>query len=497
MGYPSVYPTGVTVYDPERAFSGYTLFQAPGQGALLIDMNGREVQLWQGLQGFPNKLLPGGQVFGSTGERDPGHGAQDQIDLVQVDWDGNVLWRFDRLEHISDPGTEPRWLARQHHDFQREGNPVGYYAPGQTPLTDRGSTLLLAHENVLAPAISERPLLDDKVIEVDWEGRITWQWRPHEHFEQLGFDADARAALRRDPNVRAFGAGALGNNHPGEGYGDWLHINSLSVVGPNRHYDRGDQRFHPDNLIWDAREANIIAITDKRTGDIVWRLGPRYDGDERQRALGWIIGQHHAHIIPRGLPGEGNLLVFDNGGWAGYGAPNPGAPSGLKTALRDYSRVLEIDPVTLKIEWQYTPREAGFAVPLDAARFYSPFISSAQRLPNGNTLITEGSDGRIFEVTREHETVWEYISPYWRKPPLNLNLVYRAYRAPYAWVPQLDHPKERAVARLDVKTFRVPGAAALGRDRVVSVRGVAPAPLDEGALCLTADAGSLPLSAGG
>ena len=55
-------------------------------------------------------------------------------------------------------------------------------------------------------------------------------------------------------------------------------------------------------------------------------------------------------------------------------------------------------------------------MPLDASRFYSPFISSAQRLPNGNTLVTEGSDGRIFEVTRDHELVWEYISPYWGKP---------------------------------------------------------------------------------
>jgi hypothetical protein len=89
---------------------------------------------------------------------------------------------------------------------------------------------------------------------------------------------------------------------------------------------------------------------------------------------------------------------------------------------------LEINPITLEIEWQYTPREAGFVMPLDAARFYSPFISSAQRLPNGNTLITEGSDGRIFEVTAQHEIVWEYISPYWRQPPLSLNLVYRAYR---------------------------------------------------------------------
>jgi len=48
MGYPTVYPTGVTVYAPEKTWSGYTLLQAAGQGALLIDMNGREVQLWKG-----------------------------------------------------------------------------------------------------------------------------------------------------------------------------------------------------------------------------------------------------------------------------------------------------------------------------------------------------------------------------------------------------------------------------------------------------------------
>jgi hypothetical protein len=126
------------------------------------------------------------------------------------------------------------------------------------------------------------------------------------------------------------------------------------VLGPNRWYDAGDARFHPANLIWDAREANIIAIVDKQTGKIVWKLGPRYDGNEAERRLGWIIGQHHAHLIPQGLPGAGNLLVFDNGGWAGYGAPNPGAPNGLKSAQRDYSRVLEIDPTTLEIRWQYT-----------------------------------------------------------------------------------------------------------------------------------------------
>lgn len=164
MGYPSVYPTGVTVYDRERAWNGYTIFQAAGVGALLIDMNGREAQLWKGLQGFPNKLLPNGHVFGSTAERNPRYGTQDQLDLVQVDFDGNLVWRFDRLEHIADPGEQPRWFARQHHDFQREGNPVGYCAPGLDPLLDRGNTLILVHENVRNEKISDKPLLDDRCV---------------------------------------------------------------------------------------------------------------------------------------------------------------------------------------------------------------------------------------------------------------------------------------------------------------------------------------------
>lgn len=79
--------------------------------------------------------------------------------------------------------------------------------------------------------------------------------------------------------------------------------------------------------------------------------------------------------------------------------------TGRMNALGDYSRVLEIDPITLKIVWQYTPAEAGYMMPFDSNRFYSPFISGAQRLPNGNTLITEGSGGRIIEVTPDHELI--------------------------------------------------------------------------------------------
>lgn len=468
MGYPSVYPTGTTVYDPEKCWNGYTVFPAKDMGAVLIDMSGRVVQIWKGLHGFPNKLFPGGYVLGHTGERNPRFGYQDQLDLVQVDWDGNVVWKFNKYERIKDPRQKPQWMARQHHDYQREGNPVGYYVPGMDPLVDRGNTLIVCHKNHRNPNITDKLLLDDTIIEVTWEGKIVWEWICADHFDEMGFSEEAKNTLYRHPSMK-----------PNLNVGDWMHINSMSTLGPNRWYDGGDERFHPDNIIWDGRQTNIIAITDKKTGKIVWQIGPDYTATPELRALGQIIGQHHAHMIPRGLPGEGNILVYDNGGWAGYGAPNPGSVTGHNNALRDHSRVLEFDPVTLNLLWKYTPSEAGFLTPMNSFKFYSGLISSAQRLPNGNTLITEGADGRIFEVTPEHELVWEYVSPYFGKLShfkqlgiqLEVNMVYRAYRVPYAWVPQLDKPDEIPIPRLDSTKFRVPGSPRVKPGKVTKIKG--------------------------
>jgi hypothetical protein len=447
MGHPTVYPTGTTIYDPDRCWNAYTIYQANDVGATLIDMNGNVVQQWQGLHGEPNKILPGGYVMGNSGRRNPKYAFQDLIDLVQVDWDGNVVWKFNQYEYIEDPGEEPQWMVRQHHDYQRQGNPVGYYVPGLDPMIDKGNTLIVCHKNLRNPKISDKLLLDDTFIEVNWEGDIIWEWTCSDHFDEFGFSEQARNTMARNPTMRGVGAGM----------GDWMHINCMSTLGPNKWYDKGDARFHPDNIIWDGRQTNIIAITDKKTGKIVWQVGPDYGHKDPYKSLGQIIGQHHAHMIPRGLPGEGNILVFDNGGWAGYGAPNPGAPTGLYNALRDFSRVLEFDPVSFEIIWQYTPVEAGFKPPVDCYKFYSGYISSAQRLPNGNTLITEGADGRLIEVSPTHEIVWEYISPYFGNQK-NQNLVYRAYRVPYDWIPQLNKPQEKAVPRLDSSKFRIPGS---------------------------------------
>ena len=83
---------------------------------------------------------------------------------------------------------------------------------------------------------------------------------------------------------------------------------------------------------------------------------------------------------------NGNLLIFDNG------------------TLRGYSRVIELNPLTEEIEWEYTaePKED----------FFAPYISGAQRLPNVNTLICEGNKSHLFEVTPEGEIVWDFVNPY-------------------------------------------------------------------------------------
>ena len=72
--------------------------------------------------------------------------------------------------------------------------------------------------------------------------------------------------------------------------------------------------------------------------------------------------------------------MFDNGGWGGYGVPNTVSEDGTKNVWRDYSRVLEINPVTLEIVWQFTPESIRAGIPTDASKFYSPYVSSAQRL---------------------------------------------------------------------------------------------------------------------
>ena len=429
----SVYPTGTTIYDPDRAWNGYTVLSPlAAQSVLVIDMNGNVVKRWEGFNnaaGGPARVLPGGFVMAASGARPP---HQESLELVERDFAGAVVWRFSRGEQIKTGEGATIWSARQHHDWQRETLPAGYFSPEALPATEGGNTLILTHADRTQANVADVPLEDDRLVEVSWGGDIVWEWAASDHIDELGFAADARKAIK-----------AAGSFSAARGTFDWLHMNSATYVGPNRWFDQGDKRFAPNNVIISSREASLLAIVG-RDGSIVWRLGPDFSASSQLRAISQIVGQHHAHLIPKGLPGAGNLLVFDNGGASGYGFANPVAPDGRGAFARATSRVLEIDPVTLELVWSYSN-----------PRFYSSNISSAQRLPNGNTLITAGAGGRMFEVTRDGTIVWEYLYPLFSGAG-STNAVYRAYRLPYDWIPQLTVPQERRVTPPALSEFRVP-----------------------------------------
>lgn len=446
---PSVYPLGTTIYKPDKCWNGFTILSA--DKGYLIDMNGNLVHLWKGKLHHPNKVYPGGHLLSATSSWK--HGRQDAIEIQLRDFSDSVVWKFSRFhEGKANEGDGTMWLSRQHHDMQIKGNPVGYYIPDASlPDDSKGTILVLAHYNVWNKKINENVrLMDDVMYEVDMAtGKIVWEWKAAEHIDEMGFDEAARKAMQKyKTEARTEGGGF-----------DWFHQNCASYLGPNKWFDNGDRRFHPENIILDSRQAGLLAIVDHESGKIVWRAGPYYrDGDDKK--LGWMIGTHHTHMIPKGLPGEGNILVFDNGGGSGYGPPTDFAPDGITVMRRDYSRVVEFNPVTKEIVWEYKPSSSNNPDPVFGHKLYSVNVSSAQRLPNGNTLITEGAKGRVIEVTPDYEIVWEYMSPYlWDSDiPLVRTLVYRAYRIPYDWVPQLKKPKESAVDAGLNYMFTIPAA---------------------------------------
>ena len=175
---------------------------------------------------------------------------------------------------------------------------------------------------------------------------------------------------------------------------DHFHPNTVNILEENRNGSRGE--FRPGNLLICLRDINQIATLDPDTKEILWTWGE-----------GELDRPHHPTMLA-----NGNILVFDNGRYRGH------------------TRVIEIDPVRGSIVWQY-PKD-----PQDPEhRFYCPMKGSAQRLPNGNTLIGDSEHGRSFEVTRDGEIVWEYFYPVVRNN--KRATIYRSIRYPVEWVQPL------------------------------------------------------------
>ena len=358
----SVYPTGTTIYRPERCSNGYNLISDTGV-VKLVDMNGEVVHRWSvdpdGRKGFIHRarLLKSGALMLLFGPGDvAGH-------VAEFDWEGTQTWSY----------TPERYA---HHDFWP---------------TESASVLLICEirlppeyrEKISDPVRREVEVFGDELIEVSRSGEVVWRWVQHEHL-----DVNICNPI---PASRDWGKGENSNTIT-----DWTHTNTIQALPENRWHDEGDTRFRPGNILQSMRQLDTISIVDRESGDVVWS----YTGDYR----GGLSGQHEPHMIEKGLPGAGNIIVFDNGASPRYDLAHCGC-----------SYVLEIDPTGNRLVWVYD----------DDHFFFSRFTANCQRLPNGNTLIFEAMCKRLFEVTPEKEIVWEYI--------LTEN-AQRVYRYPYDFI---------------------------------------------------------------
>src|SRR6478736_3456287 len=91
----TVYPTGTTIYSPDRTWNGFTVLSALQTPAVIvIDMNGNVVKRWDDYNnsaGGPARIFPDGVVMAASGARPP---HQESLELIQRDFEGNVIWRF-------------------------------------------------------------------------------------------------------------------------------------------------------------------------------------------------------------------------------------------------------------------------------------------------------------------------------------------------------------------------------------------------------------------
>jgi hypothetical protein len=215
-------------------------------------------------------------------------------------------------------------------------------------VTEEGNIWVLDREGKVIPRINPRAgILEDMVTVLDPGGRPLRKISLLEAFERSPYAGLLRGMERS---------------------GDVFHTNTLEIL--DGRFAGRDPAFRKGNVLLSVLKLDTLAVLDPGQEKIVWaRTGP------------WRR-QHQPTFLD-----NGNLLLFDNTG-AGAGR----------------SRVLELDPVSGALRWQF-----GGTPGVD---LFSKTLGSCQRLPNGDTLITESENGRALEVTRDGRIVWEFNNPH-------------------------------------------------------------------------------------
>jgi hypothetical protein len=365
------FPNGTRIYRPEKCSNGYTLVPYEGGLILIIDMKGNVVHHWE-IGTERARLLENGNVVVMQGRK-----------IVEYDWDGKVVWEYQVPGPYRDTDYPSPGII--HHDQQRLSN---------------GNTIFIVHEEVpekFKKAIKDPirrscEIIGDCILEVNKAKEVVWKWHAHEHLD-----------LNEDSSIRA---------RKGRRF-DWTHANTVGVLPENRWYDEGHKEFKPGNVILCSRQLDEIYIIDRDTRKVVWKYRGEY--------LGGLSRAHEPYMIEKGMPGAGNIIMFDNGTDRNM-SNRDGKGEDVHITV-----VLEINPVTKQIVWLYE----------DGEDFYSAIQGTQQRLHNGNTFICESTTGRLFEVTYDGEIVWEYVMPPFPGSDEEHGFGTRPHRYPYDYCPQL------------------------------------------------------------
>jgi hypothetical protein len=403
---------GLFEYNKDLAQPGYTLY-TPNNSTVtyLIDMYGRAVHSWESDYTPANSvyLLEDGRLLrpASISAGPPTGGG-----LIEMfDWDGTLLWQF---QYANDS-------VAQHHDIE--------------PLPN-GNVLILAREFIsIEEAIAAGrdtalltgdDLRPEHIVEVQptglYTGDIVWEWHLWDHLIQDYDSTKPNYGIVTDhPEL-------INLNYAADGQANWIHANAVDYNPDLDQIAISSRKF---SEFWVIDHSTTSEEAAGRTGglrgmggDLLYRWGnpAAYDRGEPKDQM--LFGQHDIQWIKPGLPGEGNFLVFNNGVSIGYSSvdeiippvydgnyiqPPPGIPHspGMPT-------------------WRYIADPPG--------DFFAFFISGAQRLENGNTLICNGPIGEFFEVTRDSQVVWRYVNPTIATGPIGQgglatgNLVFRCTR---------------------------------------------------------------------
>ncbi|MCM0754657.1 aryl-sulfate sulfotransferase [Desulfovibrio aminophilus] len=356
-------PTGVITYDEQAAAKGYILLSPTVKCNVtyLINREGDVVHQWNCAYppGLYATFLPNGHLLRGAALPEPPVKIGGAAGMVQeLDWDGNVLWEYKMFS--------PDEI--QHHCFDRmpNGNTLilGWERKTKQEALDKGRIPDTYPEVTVLQGVPMRDFWSDFVREVDPQGRTVWEWRVWDHIgagpDQ--FDINYRLPLNVGEDYASF---------------DWTHFNTVEYLPAT------------DQILLNSRNFSEVYILDHKSGEIVRRWGnPSAYGQGRKP--GWydsgdqrIFGSHHAHMLE-----NGHVTIFDNGSER---------PEGTR------SRVVEVNLENGEVVWEYAAHGRN--------SFFSYRQGAAQRLENGNTLVTSTQQGHLFEVTPEGKVVWEFVNP--------------------------------------------------------------------------------------